>query len=333
MKLFIRIVLGLFVLVILVIGSGVLYLRYGFPNEIPVHAIQVPKGDTALIARGKYLTHYVTPCFVCHSPRDHHKFSEPFLEDSLGAGKLGFGKMEEFPGQLYFHNITPYHLGDWSDGELYRVLTSGVRKNGEPVFPLMPYEAIGRMDSMDVISIIAYLRTLKPINKPSGESEVDFPINLFVRMGPKRPEPIPLATQNTIEDRGHYLANIGGCRICHTPIDDKNQLLPGQDYSGGRLFILGDGARVTSANITPEQETGIGYWSEDAFVARFRSYANVASMPNLAHGDRQTSMPWTGYAHMKDEDLRAIYRYLKTVKPIRNDKENTFEPARAQASM
>jgi len=76
---------------------------------------------------------------------------------------------------------------------------------------------------------------------------------------------------------------------------------------------------VKSANLTQDEETGIGKWSEDRFLARFKGYSNVSyeSTPLATQGNF-TVMPWLAFSQMKEDDLKAIYAYLKTVKPVRN---------------
>lgn len=87
-----------------------------------------------------------------------------------------------------------------------------------------------------------------------------------------------------------------------------------------------NGAKINSANLTPDAETGIGNWSEEAFINRFRSYANLRNSPNLGPDGPFTAMPWAEYADMKDDDLRAIYRYLKTLPPVKKNDTPYYTP-------
>jgi hypothetical protein len=81
---------------------------------------------------------------------------------------------------------------------------------------------------------------------------------------------------------------------------------------------------LASSNITPDKETGIGAWTEEQFIQRFRMYAD--SVPVVAAGEFNSMMPWTMYGKMETEDLAAIYAYLRTVAPISN-KVTKFTPA------
>ena len=76
---------------------------------------------------------------------------------------------------------------------------------------------------------------------------------------------------------------------------------------------------VRSPNITMHKQTGIGNWTKEAFIARFKAYVDSSYVsPKLAPGELNTPMPWTMYAGMKQEDLGAMYAYLSTIKPIDN---------------
>ncbi len=108
---------------------------------------------------------------------------------------------------------------------------------------------------------------------------------------------------------------------------DARQLIvkpaPGMEYAGGFEFPVPGGV-VRSANITPEMETGIGSWNLGAFIARFRGVSpeKVRAM-ELEAGDMNTVMPWSMYAGMTDQDLGAIFAYLRTIPPVKN-KVNPF---------
>jgi hypothetical protein len=88
-------------------------------------------------------------------------------------------------------------------------------------------------------------------------------------------------------------------------------------FAGGREFLFPNGAVVRSSNITPDKETGLGTWTKESFIQRFKSYADSSYViPTVGPDEFNTIMPWTMYAKMKEEDLAAIYAYLQTVKPI-----------------
>lgn len=80
--------------------------------------------------------------------------------ETLGAGGEKFDRTMNFPGEFYSKNITPFALKKWTDGGIYRAITSGVSKDGHPFFPVMPYPNYNQMATEDVYSLIAYLRSL-----------------------------------------------------------------------------------------------------------------------------------------------------------------------------
>lgn len=269
------------------------------------------------IARGSYLANSVCVCMDCHSTRDWSLYSGPIKEGSLGAGGERFDRTMGFPGVYYSKNITPHGISNWTDGELYRVITTGVGKDGEPLFPVMPYHYYGRMATEDIQAIIAYIRTLPAINSKVPEREVDAPFNIIMRLIPAKATPAARVPDpsNTVA-YGKYMTNASGCAECHTPVKD-GQIIPDSMFAGGRTFDMPFGA-LTSPNITPH-ETGLGIWDKAMFVNKFKQYqdSNYHS-PTLAPTDFNTIMPWMMYSTMKDSDLEAIYDYLQTVKPINN---------------
>jgi hypothetical protein len=87
----------------------------------------------------------------------------------------------------------------------------------------------------------------------------------------------------------------------------------------GTEFKLPGGVVLKSANLTPDSESGIGSWSKQVFINRFKPYRDPAQLHHVAPGDRQTIMPWSQFAGMSDHDLGAIYDYLRTQKPVRTE--------------
>jgi hypothetical protein len=274
-----------------------------------------------LVARGEYLANHVSPCMDCHSPHFENFLGRPAMPDQLGKGGELFGKKSGFPGNLYSKNITPYALGNWTDGEIIRAVTAGVSKDGTPLFPLMPYTNFGKMAKGDIQAIVAYIRTLKPIQYDVPKRTLDFPLNFIVKTMPKPADPQPLPDRKNTVEYGKYLVNAGGCFICHTKME-KGTPLVGMDFAGGEKFTFPGRGIVESANITPDKVTGIGDWDKAHFISRFKSYNNPAAYKiPIKEKDFQTVMPWLYYNGMTEEDLGAIYDYLRTVKPISNKVE------------
>jgi mono/diheme cytochrome c family protein len=255
----------------------------------------------------------------CHSVRDFSKFSGPITEGTLGSGGDRFDQSMGLPGVFYAKNITPTGISDYTDGELFRLITTGVTSDGRAMFPLMPYSYYGKMDPEDIYDIISYIRTLKPIDKDVPDSEPDFPINIILKTIPTDGSPEKKPAESDQVAYGKYLTNAAACMECHTPVDAQGTLIAGNEFAGGRDFTFPDGSVVRTANITQDTETGIGSWSEDMFVGRFKQYLDSGyHLPTVQPGEFNTVMPWVMYAGMEESDLKAIYAYLKTIEPIPN---------------
>lgn len=297
-------------------GMGYFYLRY--PDVPPAQAVTIER-TPARIARGEYLTQHVTGCVVCHAERDWTKFGAPVVPGTLGKGGQRFGFGAE-PFVLYARNLTPAGLGEWSDGDIVHAMTTGVSRDGTALFPLMPYPKFARLAREDVEAIVAYLRTLPSVpNAPLPTRQLDFPLSLIVRTipAPAALRPVPAASDRVAY--GEYMTNAALCSECHTPIDAQGTPLPGMSFAGGMVFTPNGTGLVRSANITPDAATGIGTWTEAQFLDKFRAFRGVE--PRTLQGaerEQNSEMPWTMYAGMTDDDLGAIYAYLRTQTPVTN---------------
>lgn len=322
LRIALKVLLGIVGLLVLLVLGGYAYVMTAYPDVGPPPEIDV-ESTPAQIERGRNLAEHVAVCIDCHSTRDYSKFSGPIVPGSEGQGGEVFTEEMGFPGTFYARNITPHNIGDWSDGELYRLITSGVAREGDPIFPVMPYPAYGRMDTADVKAIIAYIRTLEPIDHETPASEPNFPMNVIMQLMPAPPDPIERPPADDTIAAGEYLVRVGACQDCHTPMA-QGQSVDSMYLAGGRVFAMPGGDTLRSANITPDRSTGIGNWSARKFVDRFKqhekSYEKVRAVPQ---GEFNTLMPWTMYAGMTEEDLRAIYKYLQTV-PAKNNSVQIF---------
>jgi hypothetical protein len=314
MKKFFRILAVLLLVLVIVFAGGLIYYNSKYPDIQPAKDFKF-EYSAEMLERGKYLAHNVALCMDCHSTRDWSKYSGPIVPGTEGMGGEKFDEMIGIPGVVYTKNITPAALGDWTDGELLRAITSGVNKHGDVLFPIMPYPFYNQMAEEDVKAVIAYVRSLKPIENDVPASSINFPVNMLIKTAPREYVPISSPDRNNPVEYGKYLVNIGACNDCHSPSED-GQMIEGKELSGGYLFDLPFG-EIRSANITPDMETGIGSWSKETFLARFRHFLNPESTRPRSDNS-QTIMPWTMYAGMTDEDLSAIYDYLRTVKPVKN---------------
>jgi mono/diheme cytochrome c family protein len=139
------------------------YLMFLLPNTGPAPDITIEITEER-VERGRYLAHHVMLCMDCHAVRDFSLFSGPPFPETLGAGGEVFDQSIGLPGRFISRNITPDALGNWTDGEVFRAITSGVSKDGSALFPLMPYHHYAQLDEEDLAAIYEYLRTIEPVD-------------------------------------------------------------------------------------------------------------------------------------------------------------------------
>jgi hypothetical protein len=148
-------------------------------------------------------------------------------------------------------------------------------------------------------------------------------------------------SQEELIKKGEYLVMVAGCNDCHTPKNmtpegpapDMTRLLSGhpQDAILPELdpVLIGPGKWVHmsedltafagawgmtfSANLTPDEQTGIGLWKEENFIQALRTGKHMGMGRAI-----QPPMPWFNLTHAKDDDLKAMFAYLKSIKPVKN---------------
>lgn len=176
-------ILGGIVLAVALCAAGLLaWLALKKPAMRPPSTEKI-EATPERLTRGRYLTLHVADCLGCHS--DHHfdRFAVPLKAGTEGQGGFLFDKKLGVPGLVQAQNITPdreHGLGGWSDGEILRAMREGVNRKGEALFPMMPYEKLRVMSDEDAMSIVAYLRTLKPVDNAVAPRRLDFPVNFLV---------------------------------------------------------------------------------------------------------------------------------------------------------
>ncbi len=301
-------------IVFLVILSGLSYLKLGLPNVGPPPDLSVEITSERII-RGQTIG---IGCMDCHSERDYTKFAGPLKPGTYGKGGEVFDHSMGLPGRIVAPNITPYALKDWTDGEIYRAITAGVSKDNRPLFPIMPYHNFGQLEDEDLYSIIAYLRTLDPIEYTPEKTKLDFPMNLIVHTIPAQPVRKLKRNKEDLIANGEYIFTLQGCGDCHTPMD-QGAPIPGMLLAGGMEFELPTGGLLKSSNITPHPTTGIGAWDEERFVREFKRFDDSTYVPtSIGQNEYNTIMPWIIYSKMSEDDLRALYAYLRSIPPVEN---------------
>jgi mono/diheme cytochrome c family protein len=328
MRKFLKLLLATVGVVVALAGAGLGWLVLRKPAQRPAPN-EVVERTPARVARGEYLVKALCDCEGCHSDHDFTLFGWPVKPGTELQGGFAFDEKYGVPGVVQAQNLTPdpeTGKGSWTDGELIRAIREGVSRDGTAIFPMMPYESYHAMSDEDVRSIVAYLRTAKPVHHAIAPSVIRFPVNLLIK-GTPRPLDGPVPTPDDARDHlayGKYLVTLGGCGDCHTPHDAHQQPIPGKEFSGG-WEMIGPWGRVVTANLTPHPDTFIGKATREAFIARFKQYASLTTPPPVQPG-RGTVMNWLGLSHLTEKDLGAIYDYLKHLEPIANQ-VNSFPDA------
>ena len=290
----------------LLAGAGITFLYARRPETAAAATIRIEPTPERL-ARGNYI-YTLADCDGCHSERDFSRFGGPVVAGRQGVGTI-LPKDMGLPGIVAPPNLTPDRetgIGEWTDGEKIRAIREGVDRNGRALFPMMPYEGYRQMSDEDVYSLVAYLNSLPPVKHAVPATQLNFPVGLLIKATPKPAGHVARPDASDRRAYGEYLATIGGCKECHTP-----------SLAGGVKFQLAPGIAVVTANISPDETTGTGRWREQDFVERFAQYREyVANGAPPAGPQSMTLMPWLSLAQLTDDDLRAIYAYVRSVPPV-----------------
>ncbi len=261
------------------------------------------------VARGQYLTQNLLGCTSCHSLKDWTQHGAPQIPGKELTGQVLL--LPGFPGTIVAPNLTPdleTGSGTWTDDQISRAIREGIKHDGTTLFPMMPYGEYKHLSDEDVASVVVYLRSLAPIHNPLPATKINFPVRYLVRSAP---EPITTAVPAPVSDpisRGKYMVSMG-CG-CH----NVNEKLP---FAGGDS-LNGPWGSVTSANLTPDP-SGINYYTEASFITTIRTgYVGARKLNSI--------MPFGEFRNLSDDDLKAIFSYLRTLPPIKHRVDNTLPP-------
>lgn len=273
------------------------------------------------VERGQYLFQVSGGC-SCHTDVKN--------QGALMAG----GRALATPfGTFYSPNVTPDRdtgLGTWAQDDFVRAMRDGEAPDGRHLFPAFPFASFTGMTDPDLADLWAYLRTIPAIAAPNRDHELDAPFgwrfllplwtSLYLEQGPLIDDPERSASWN----RGRYLVEaLAHCGECHTPRD----LLGGMDRDRW-LAGTADGPEGGSVpNITPDPETGIGAWSDDAIRRVLRS----GMLPDGDFVGGAMAEAGESFRHLTDADLDAIVTYLRGVPAIVNQVTTTKPAASSSA--
>jgi mono/diheme cytochrome c family protein len=264
-----------------------------------------------LVAKGQYIFSVAGGC-ACHS-------------DPKGAQHAGGRAFPVLFGTVYSTNLTgdkETGLGGWTDQQIADAITKGVGRDGSRSLPVMPYGPYSGMAQDDLKALIAFLRTLKPVRKPTPELQTSVPLlrsvaaegwlNAFGQFFTS-----PATAPKSGIERGKYLTeHVAICGDCHTPrssigVPNRSMYMAGAAKDIGPL-----GERVP--NTTPDKETGIGTWKREEIA----DLLIIGTKPDLDYvrGLMYDVIQGTshGYRNMSREDALAIADYLKSIPAIKN---------------
>lgn len=258
-----------------------------------------------LIAQGKYLA-TAADCGACHT------------SPNQGAPMAGGYAIQSPLGRIFASNITPSKaagIGDYSEQDFARAVREGINKQGQHLYPAMPYTSYSRITDADIHALYVYfMHGVTPVATPAPQTHLPFPFSIRASMAVwntlfadnKAFTPAPGVDENI--NRGDYLVNaLAHCDTCHTP---RNALM-GQD--NGKALSGGSLGSWYAPNITPERNSGIGDWS----AADLTQYLKTGHID----GKAQAAGPMAeavehSLQHLSDDDIQAMVAYLRQVPAV-----------------
>jgi mono/diheme cytochrome c family protein len=190
------------------------------------------------------------------------------------------------------------------------------RTDGRALFALMPYQEWRRLPDEDVAAVVVYLRSLRPVRNELPRTRLPFPLSVIMRGVPEPLDgPVAAPDLSTPVKRGEYVLRTSACHHCHTPMK-RAQLDTALDMAGVNTYPSPEGA-IAATNLTPDA-TGIANYDEATFLTVMRTGKL---------GTLHAMMPWVLYSRLDDDDLKGLYAYLRTLKPVAHVVVNGPNPA------
>ena len=280
----------------------------------------------ALIKQGEYLAR-AGDCVACHTAKD----GKPF------AGGLA---METPIGMIYSTNITPdpTGIGAYSFDDFDKAVRHGVAKNGNTLYPAMPYPSYARVNQADMQALYAYfMQGVKPVAQENKAVDIAWPLSMRWPLAmwrwtfaPAVADFTPVPGQNPVVSRGAYLVEgLGHCGACHTPraLTLQEKALSATD---GSSFLSGSAPLEgwIAKNLRGDHKDGLGSWSEEQLV----QFLKTGRSDRSAVFGGMSDVIVHSMQYMSDADLTAIARYLKTLPAVDStDTPHQYDPAVADA--
>jgi mono/diheme cytochrome c family protein len=313
--------IALGVLVVLVVIL-VIYVQLAWDRPVSRDAPQMTAPtNSQTVARGEYLFQYSLNCWSCHGSQGSNSPSEPqaggFEFDLTNVGLPGGF------GYVYASNITSdpeTGIGTWSDSELVRALREGLDPEGYLIFPIMEAEWWSGLSDEDALALVAYMRSLPPVRNEVPDNRLTFAAKALFALGvlkvqPAITEPVVAPPRGATVEYGEYLVyHASTCVGCHMPRDpNTGQFDLTRPFAGGLFPIPDEGLSATGSNLTPDPATGIGNWTEEQFMTAMRTGLRPNGTVMLPY------MPWPSYSRWNEDDLRAVWLYLRSLEPIAHE--------------
>lgn len=290
---------GATIALLVVILMTTVAFRWDRTFDAPYPAVAASR-DSATVARGRYLAYGPAHCSDCHTP--------PSARADLKAGALvplsGGMQFDIPPGKIRVPNLTPDSatgIGRRSDGELARLIRYGVRADGRAALPFMDFHDLA--DS-DLVAVVSFLRSQAAVAHAVPDNDFTWLGKAVMAFAIK-----PVGPSGTaLQERGAYLVNaVANCAGCHTQRSMTTGAFTGPKLQGGMEMesAVNPAIKLVTPDLTSRPGGRTALWTEDEFVTRFHAGERIPGSP----------MPWQAFARMSDNDLRAIYRYIKSVKP------------------
>ena len=282
----------------LLAAAGLYFLQPGF---LPHEKAASPKVGNGIISRGEYLAR-AGDCIACHTAPNGPVF----------AG----GRAMPTPfGNLYVPNITPDDdtgIGRWNAADFYRMMHTGVSRDGTLLYPAMPFASYTQVTRADSDAIFAYLMSVPPVKQKNREHELRFPFNnrqlligwrtLYFKEGEFKPEPAKSAEWN----RGAYLVKgLGHCAMCHTAVNALGGSSESKAFEGGMI----PNQNWYAPSLTSNREAGLGEW-------KLQEIADLLQVGASHRGTTYGPMAEVVYnslQYLTDDDAKAMAVYLKAL--------------------
>jgi mono/diheme cytochrome c family protein len=297
-------VLKVFGIIISAICVFLLYVQLSYRQTFERQDTGIKSSsDSGVVARGKYLVLGAAHCYTCHIPDSVRKKGD--LERMIGGNPLETPFATFYPPNITSDNETG--IGKLTDEELAGAIRYNLNHNSRAMVGFMSYNG---MSDDDVKAIISYLRTTPPVHQFVPDHDYNILGKILMRFLIKPVAPMVSKMQrDTTAEYGRYLAyDVMNCNGCHTNRSPTGEFI-GEPFAGGHSWEI-DGAKYTAANLTQDDSTGrIAKWTRDIFIQRFRAGRVLEHSP----------MPWDAYQSISDFDLKALYKFLEQLPPVRNE--------------